>query len=160
MKKFFVFKKINFVFRTFAFDAKIIVRLSTTSENVTALRHYQDNLIPLLYQCENEEEGIRNVVAECLGKLALISPKDLLQTFLERLKHQSAEIRATVITALKFSIVEKPQEIDELIQPVMGQFLDLLNDKDLVGKKIFFFFSEKISHSNSSSFVFFFKKDC
>lgn len=114
------------------FFQQIIVRLSTTAENVTSLRVYQSKLLPLLYQYCEEEEGIRNVVAECLGKLALISPNELIPTFISALKAPKSEMRATVVTALKFSIIDKPQEVDTFIQPNMPQFLDLLKDQDLV----------------------------
>jgi len=111
---------------------EIIVRQSATNTGIEALRGYQKDVLPLLFEnCENEDEGTRNVVAECLGKLAIVAPKDLVPTFLERIRSESAFTRSTVITALKFAIVEKAQSVDQLLIPEMGKFLDLLKDKDL-----------------------------
>jgi len=111
---------------------EIIVRQSTSSSGIEILKGYQKDVLPILFEnCENEDEGTRNVVAECLGKLAIVSPQDLVPTFLERVKSDSAFTRSTVVTALKFAIVEKAQTIDPLLTPVMGKFLDLLKDKDL-----------------------------
>jgi cullin-associated NEDD8-dissociated protein 1 len=57
--------------------------------------------------CECAEEGTRNVVAECLGKLALISPIELLPKLKDHLTRPSALIRSTVITAVKFTISDQ-----------------------------------------------------
>jgi len=108
---------------------EIIVRLSNSVE---ALRAYQSDILPLLFEnCTSEEEGTRNVVAECLGKLAIISPKELIPALLERVKSDSAFTRSTVVTALKFGVGEKSQQMDHLLLPEVGKFLDLLKDKDL-----------------------------
>jgi len=111
---------------------EIIVRLSLNPSGVDSLKSYQNDVLPLLFEnCENEDEGTRNVVAECLGKLAIVSPNDLVPSFLTKVKSDSANIRSTVVTALKFAIIEKPQPVDQLLVPVMPQFLELLKDKDL-----------------------------
>jgi len=111
---------------------EIIVRQSASVSGVDALKIYQKDLLPLLYEnCESEEEGTRNVVAECLGKLAIVSPKDIVPTLVQRVQSESAFTRSTVVTALKFGILEGPREVDQLLLPEMSKFLDLLTDTDL-----------------------------
>lgn len=62
----------------------------------------------LLYRhCECTEEGTRNVVAECLGKLTLIDPATLLPRLQESLKSTSALLRTTTVTAVKFTISDQ-----------------------------------------------------
>ena len=67
----------------------------------------------LLYRhCECTEEGTRNVVAECLGKLTLIDPTALLPKLQESLKSSSALMRTTVVTAVKFTISDQVNNFD------------------------------------------------
>lgn len=61
----------------------------------------------LMKNCECSEEGTRNVVAECLGKLALISPVELLPKLKSHLARPSALMRSTVVTAVKFTISDQ-----------------------------------------------------
>lgn len=59
------------------FFIQVIVRQSVDKAE------FQDSsvekILNLLFNhCESEEEGVRNVVAECLGKIALIEPAKLV----------------------------------------------------------------------------------
>eukprot|EP00249_Psilotum_nudum_P024642 c29247_g2_i2 orf=410-4126(+) len=88
-------------------------------------------ILSLLFtHCESEEEGVRNVVAECLGKLALIEPDKLVPALQERTSSPSAFTRATVVIAIKYTIVERPQPIDSYIRPCISSFLMLIKDED------------------------------
>ena len=75
---------------------------------------------------ECTEEGTRNVVAECLGKLCLMSPAALLPKLKASLTSQSALMRTTVVTAMKFTISDQPQPIDQLLRAEIGHFLTTL----------------------------------
>lgn len=65
----------------------------------------------LFTHCECPEEGTRNVVSECLGKLTLIDPKNLLNNLKQHLDHPSALTRSTVVTAIKFTMSDQVSSI-------------------------------------------------
>ena len=74
--------------------------------------------------CECAEEGTRNVVAECLGKLTLIDPPSLLPKLKSNLCSGSALIRSTVITAVKFTISDQVCDIRCVnIHPTLGEYV-------------------------------------
>ncbi|XP_038681962.1 cullin-associated NEDD8-dissociated protein 1-like isoform X2 [Tripterygium wilfordii] len=90
-----------------------------------------EKILNLLFNhCESEEEGVRNVVAECLGKIALIEPAKLVPALKVRTSSPAAFTRATVVIAIKYSIVERSEKIDEIIYPEISSFLMLIKDHD------------------------------
>ncbi|KAK6915846.1 TATA-binding protein interacting (TIP20) [Dillenia turbinata] len=90
-----------------------------------------EKILKLLFNhSESEEEGVRNVVAECLGKIALIEPAELVPALKVRTSSPSAFTRATVVIAVKYSIVERPEKIDDIIYPEIASFLMLIKDSD------------------------------
>ncbi|KAK7816085.1 cullin-associated nedd8-dissociated protein 1 [Quercus suber] len=90
-----------------------------------------EKILKLLFNhCESDEEGVRNVVAECLGKIALIEPSKLVPALKVRTTSPTAFTRATVVIAVKYSIVERPEKIDEIIYPEISSFLMLIKDHD------------------------------
>ncbi|CAA6667789.1 unnamed protein product [Spirodela intermedia] len=90
-----------------------------------------EKILNLLFNhCQSEEEGVRNVVAECLGKIALIDPQKLVPTLKVRTASPTAFTRATVVIAVKYSIVERPERIDDILFHEISSFLMLIKDDD------------------------------
>lgn len=104
---------------------------------------------PLFQNPESSEEASRNVAASCLGKLTTTEPgrylpllqvryehrricRGLNQLHQQRLHDPSSAIRATVISALRYTLADANQSYDELLAPLIVEFLSLMIDKDLV----------------------------
>ncbi|CAD5120365.1 DgyrCDS8938 [Dimorphilus gyrociliatus] len=116
---------------------EIISFQSVNPEAVDALRPFVKSIWQMLMNhAECEEEGTRNVVAECLGKLTLIDPLNLLPELEKYLKSSSGLVRATVVTAIKFTITDHAQKIDGLLKKSIGAFLNSLCDKDLNVRRV------------------------
>lgn len=114
---------------------EVIVAQARTSEGVAQLKGFFAPLSDLLTaHTKSEEEGIRNIVAECWGKLALSSPAEVFAVFATKAKDENAHTRATVVAALKYSIVSDTSahpEIDLLLAQHLSTFFDLLKDSEV-----------------------------
>lgn len=113
-------------------------------ENLPRLDEHIDSIWRTLFaHCECPEEGTRNVVAECLGKLTLLKPEKLLpilrETFLnhtQKKQQSSPYVRSTIITAIKFTIVDQPQHIDAILKGYIRDFLNGLEDEDIDVRRV------------------------
>lgn len=116
---------------------EIISCESSSAGGVDTLKTYVMTIWNMLFHhCECPEEGTRNVVSECLGKLTLIDPANLLSNLKQHLNSQSALTRSTVVTAIKFTISDQPQGIDSLLRTCIGDFLKTLQDPDLNVRRV------------------------
>ncbi|XP_058803044.1 cullin-associated NEDD8-dissociated protein 1 [Phymastichus coffea] len=116
---------------------EIIACQSASPSGVMQLKGFVPSIWVLLQRhCECVEEGTRNVVAECLGKLTLIDPANLLPELQGLLASQSGLIRTTVVTAVKFCITDQPQAIDPMLKQCMGNFLLTMEDPDLNVRRV------------------------
>ncbi|GAA5822892.1 hypothetical protein JCM3770_004568 [Rhodotorula araucariae] len=97
-----------------------------------ALASISDTLwTPLFENCEAQEEGTRNVAADCLGQLTVINPAKYLPQLQARLSSSSRHTRATVIAALRFTLNNDSTTYDELLAPLIVEFFKLMHDADL-----------------------------
>ncbi|XP_054742040.1 cullin-associated NEDD8-dissociated protein 1 [Anastrepha obliqua] len=112
--------------------------LKEVISSLSASQHGLSQLLPsvpsiwahLFKHCEGSEEGSRNVVAECLGKLVLVNPGELLPLLRDALYSNNAIMRAVVVSSIKFTISDQPQMIDHLLKQNLGEFLSSLRDPD------------------------------
>jgi len=112
------------------------VRLSATQRGIKNLANFFDQLLILLFTHTNtEEEGTRKVVAECLGKLALLEPNKVVGGLASRVSNASPFTRACVTTAIKSIVSDKNHPADAVLESYVAEFLNLLSDKDLVVRK-------------------------
>lgn len=77
-------------------------------------------------------DGTRNIAAECLGKITLSNPSVYLPQLQSRLQAKSPGTRAAVITAIRFTFTDSTSMYDDLLAPIIVQFLSLMKDADLV----------------------------
>ncbi|KAK7039295.1 Cullin-associated nedd8-dissociated protein 1 [Favolaschia claudopus] len=87
--------------------------------------------VPLFENSENSEETTRNVAAACLGKLATTHPSRYLPQLHARVQDPSADARATVVSAIRYTFAETSSSYDELLAPLLVDFLSLMLDEDL-----------------------------
>lgn len=130
---------------------EIISCESGSTTGVDNLKPYVQTIWTMLFHhCECPEEGTRNVVSECLGKLTLIDPTTLLSSLKQHLNSQSALTRSTVVTAIKFTISDQPQGIDPLLRNCIGDFLKTLQDPDLNVRRVALVTFNSAAHNKPS----------
>ncbi|CAL4060788.1 unnamed protein product, partial [Meganyctiphanes norvegica] len=130
---------------------EIISIQSKSEDGVKVLLGFVNDIWAQLFRhTECSEEGTRNVVAECLGKLTLINPAQLLPKLQESLKTDSPMMRTTVVTAIKFTISDQPSPIDSLLRHSIGDFLGTLQDPDLNVRRVALVAFNSAAHNKPS----------
>lgn len=116
---------------------EVIVSFSRKPENFEQLKPCVETIWTHLFEnCEATEEGKRQVVAECLGKLTLIDMNDRLPKLETALKSESINVRATVVIAFKHTLSDQTTIYDPLLREYIGSFLGMLEDPELSVRRV------------------------
>jgi len=121
---------------------KRLLSLHALKEVVTNCSHGQlegvaDLLwVPLFENSDNSEETTRNVAAACLGKLTTTHPSRYLPQLHARIRDQNAATRATVVSAIRYTFADTAHSYDELLAPLLMDFLSLMVDQDLTVRRL------------------------
>lgn len=97
-----------------------------------------DSLWPALVSSDTSEaadEGVRNVKAACIGKLLTLAPGRYLPQ-LQSLFNSTPTNRAIVAASIRYAFIDTSTSYDELIAPILSDFLRLLADEDLIVRRL------------------------
>lgn len=116
------------------------------------LKPFIQSLVQVLVEnCDNEEEGIRNVVSECLGKLALADYASVMPQLKAMLKDAKEVKRAAAISACKYTVTDQPRpDVDTKLKSDVHEFLALLNkdqQKDVAVRRAAVLLLTSIAHN-------------
>lgn len=120
-----------------------------TVQNSKTLIPYTNDMWAILFAMANLmlEEGTRNVIAECLGKLVIGQPPLFLPQLKNLLKSQTPATRSTVVSAIKFTFGSSNEEFDSLLAPSIIEFFQLIKDSELIVRKATLSTLNAASHS-------------
>lgn len=90
---------------------------------------------PLFEVSDSKDEATRNLGSECLARLTLTDPNKYLSELRDSLKSPSSNKRATVISAVRFTLTDTNKVYDEILKEYIIDFLSCLNDDDIEVRK-------------------------
>jgi cullin-associated NEDD8-dissociated protein 1 len=102
--------------------------------NASGLQAHLDSILPILVQCsENEEEGVRNVVAECLGSLLLVDAARATAATLPLFEDAVLTKRATAASVLRHAAMKRCSAAT--LEPLCAPFRKTVSDESFVVRK-------------------------
>lgn len=102
--------------------------------NPKCLEHYLTKLLPLLVEhSKNEDEQIRNIVAESIGRLFVIYSRYMTNAIDTSFRSSNTLERATVVKAFKYAAAKETDPMD--LENALEHLLKLVSDSDLNVKR-------------------------
>merc|ERR1719245_2637513 len=130
---------------------EIITHYSSTKERSNKLLPFSSTITPLLLtNASSNDEGVRAMIAECLGKFAVIDSK-IFSEIEKLLAAKDVNTRATMATSIKYGLNKSNNYT--LPQNSVTAFLKTLSDTDLLVKRRSFMSINSILRVNSRLIV-------
>ncbi|KAK7607315.1 cullin binding protein CanA [Phyllosticta paracitricarpa] len=84
-----------------------------------------------------QQEDNRAIGAECIGRLTIIDPKTFLPKLQEFLTLDDRQVRAMVISALRYTFADTEEAYDDVLRPIVIPILSqMLEEKDLDNQRL------------------------
>ena len=91
----------------------------------------------LIRHAGSPEESTRVIVAECLGKLALMNPEKYLRALVECFNNKESRVRSTSLIAIRYMIQDQPIPADSSLIKSLPAFLDNgVKDADIETRRL------------------------
>jgi len=130
---------------------EIITHYSSTQQLAKLLLPFSKSITPLLLKHgSSNDEGVRAMIAECLGKFAVIDAK-IFEEIEKLLSSKDVNTRATMATSIKYGL-NKSNKFT-IPQAAVAAFLQTLGDGDLLVKRQTFLSINTILRVNSRLIV-------
>ncbi|CEG47211.1 TATA-binding protein-interacting protein [Plasmopara halstedii] len=92
---------------------------------------YVNRVLPVLQDLSaRQEEGVRNMVSECMGKLAVTNGSKIMPIVAELCQSSDIRSRWTAVTSLKYAMTTTAQDLDAIFAYI-DPFLTALEDEDI-----------------------------
>jgi len=117
---------------------------------------YVDSVVPgLMTLSRSEEEGVRNMVAECLGALVSMDDSRLVPSLLETIQAGDVDklTRWTIASALRHALSRQPLIRWRALPDTICEFLKMTDDSDLEIKKATLLMINTAVHHNPTVIV-------
>ncbi|BEI79879.1 hypothetical protein CcaverHIS002_0104080 [Cutaneotrichosporon cavernicola] len=82
-----------------------------------------------------DDDGIRNIKAACIGKLTIADSARLVPQ-LQNMLSGDAQQRALLAASLRYTFIDTSAAYTEMIAPLVGDFLSLMNDDEPVVRRL------------------------
>ncbi|KAK8041607.1 cullin-associated nedd8-dissociated protein 2 protein [Apiospora phragmitis] len=97
---------------------------------------YQTTIWELLFSASQAEDN-KAICAECIGRLAIITPKTYIPKLQELLQSPSPSYRAVAIQALRYTLPDSDETFDAMLKPVLVEMLlTVLKSPDMEIRRI------------------------
>eukprot|EP00397_Hematodinium_sp_SG-2012_P004830 GEMP01004844.1.p1 GENE.GEMP01004844.1~~GEMP01004844.1.p1 ORF type:complete len:1220 (+),score=245.97 GEMP01004844.1:145-3804(+) len=113
-----------------------VISFDSQMPNVAAnLETHVPNVLPIFKQfASSSEEGVRHIVAECLGSLLVIHQAIVLETLLPMMQSSLWQERMVAVSSLRFA-AKIPKCSPITLEPLIPHFLHSLSDEEVGVRK-------------------------
>lgn len=113
---------------------------------------YIGQILPVLFDnSERAEENVRNMAAECLGKLISVSPEAIISHIIRCMNEGSVFCRITMVSSLKYAVYSKIPLYSAYMEQLLPSILQCFGIPDVHLRKACLISINSIAHNASSA---------